>query len=102
MRRLGKAVLLGAPFLGFALHLLVSSRWAVIHFTWGNRKTIPLDLNEVLCFFVFIVALLAIGWLSRTLRQSHLRLLVIATGLNVVAFLFTASLMLTGIIAIVE
>ena len=84
-----------------ALHAVASSRWLVVHFTRGNRKTIPVDLDEAFLFFGMVLVLACLGWFNRSVRTQDIKPMAVATGLNVIACLFTGTLVLTGIIEII-
>jgi len=96
MSRIGRMALLGCALAAFCLHMAASVRWLVINFTYGNRKGIPVDFDKAALFFFVIVLLAALPWLSKSLRQTRLKALVITTILNVSAFAFTGALLLSG------
>ena len=98
MSRIVRAALLGCAIAAFCLNLAASVRWLVINFTYGNRKGIPVDFDKAALFFFVIVLLAALPWLSKSLRQTRLKALVITTILNVSAFAFTGALLLSGCI----
>ena len=98
MSRIGRMALLGCALAAFCLHTAASVRWLVINFTYGNRKGIPVDPDTAILFFSVLVLFAALPWLSKSLRQTRLRALVLITVLNILAFAFTGALWLTGCI----
>ncbi len=102
MKSTSKTFLLSTALAAFVLHVIASSRWLIIYFTRGNRKTIPVDLNEAVLFFGLVLVFAFLGWFSHTVRKQHIKLMAVATGLNIIACLFTGTLMLTGIIKIIR
>ena len=102
MKKSWEILLISVAFGAFALHVIASTRWLVIHLTRGNRKTIPVDLNEAFLFFGLLLVLGTIGWFSRAVRTQHGKSMAIATGLNLMAFLFSGSLLLMGVVEIIR
>jgi len=98
MSRIVRAALLGCAIAAFCLNLAASVRWLVINFTYGNRKGIPVHPDKAVLFFSVIVLLAALPWLSKSLRQTRLKAIVITTILNVLAFALTGVLLLIGCI----
>ena len=98
IRRIVRAALLGCAIAAFCLHTAASVRWLVINFTYGNRKGIPVHPDKAVLFFSVIVLLAALPWLSKSLRQTRLKAIVITTILNVLAFALTGVLLLIGCI----
>ena len=102
MRRIARAALLGCAIAAFCLHTTASVRWLVINFTYGNRKGIPVHPDKAVMFFSVIVLLAALPWLSKSLRQTRLKALIITTVLNVSAFALTAALLLIDCIRFIR
>lgn len=102
MKKSWEILLISAAFGAFALHVIASSRWLIIYLTRGNRKMIPVDFDEAFLFFGLLLVLGTIGWFSRVVRSQHGKSMAIATGLNIMAFLFSGSLMLIGVIEIIR
>jgi hypothetical protein len=102
IRRIARAALLGCAIAAFCLNLAASVRWLVVNFTYGNRHGCAVHPDKAILFFSVIVLLAALPWLSKSLRQTRLKALVLTTILNVLAFAFTGALLLTGCLNLVR
>ncbi|MHC4659144.1 MAG: hypothetical protein ACYS83_08205 [Planctomycetota bacterium] len=101
-KRLHSWLSLGMAYVAFALHMTCVIRWTVIHYTYGNQKSIPVDPFKAYLFYILVAMLSLQPLLLSTVRKHTRGFLALSTALNLVAFGYTGWLLHSGIVRFIR